>query len=335
MNIALPLNYLDDRPASPLSLDSLKALHRAARGGSPEEMAQLSERRDKIISLNEAIKQGTLQGIDPSFQIALPQTGFERMVEVATAIPRLVCSILLDLALLPLAAFLIALMYFAPPQFDPTNPKKDTIPILLLHGSGFNESEWILGRQFLNKGEYGSLFSLNFDGLVSNDPAKGLNDYAEKISAKMQQIRELTGQSRCILIGHSMGGMVGGYYAEYLAERDEIEVPDVISIGSPWQGAPLLDHGGEEMALRYQHMSRLSPTRQQLVRDALASERAGKRRYYNIGSTVDLMVPAPASDLTEDPRRQRTFSYLGHYGLIVSPSVWLQVRAWLNEIYRA
>ncbi len=217
-----------------------------------------------------------------------------------------------------------------------------------MHGSGFNESEWVVGREFLKKEQYGSVFSLNYDGLVSNDPNKGIEDYAkDKISAEVKRIKAITGSDRVILIGHSMGGMIAGYYDEHFAEADEVNIENVISIATPWQGTPMVDCfwklGGpfskEKETKRHQQMSVCGGTstdpnfRQKLVTKALDSERRGVRKYYNIWSTTDYAVPGTHGSLTEDPRRQRSFSYLGHYALVVWPSVWLQTRSWLNEIY--
>src|SRR5262249_43601080 len=118
---------------------------------------------------------------------------------------------------------------------------KDKVPILLIHGSRSNEAQWVVGRQFLKKEEYGSVFSLNLDGLVSNDPKKGIEDYARKVSEKIAEIKARTGQNEVILIGHSMGCVVAGYYAEYLARSESTIVKHVISFASPWQGSPFLD----------------------------------------------------------------------------------------------
>jgi pimeloyl-ACP methyl ester carboxylesterase len=211
-----------------------------------------------------------------------------------------------------------------PNWWDPINPKRDAIPILLLHGSSFNESEWIIGRQFLKKTHYGSVFSLSYDGFSSNDLAKGIDDYAQgKVRDKILHIKQLTGQDRLILIGHSMGGMIAGYYVENCAVRDGIQVEHVITIASPWRGSPIIDRliKSQNSPKRYKQMSVASPSRQKLVAQALRSERISTRKYFSIGSETDLLVPDRVSILTEDPRRQCLFSYLGHYSIIASPRV--------------
>jgi len=274
-------------------------------------------------------------------------TRFQKVVEVGTKIPRVAFAIFFDFLLLPGAAVLL-LTAACKLDFNPTEKdvKKDKIPILMLHGSGFNETEWIVGRQFLNKKEYGSVFSLNYDGLISNDPRKGIDDYAKgKIREEIKRIKMLTGQDRIILMGHSMGGLIAGYYAEHCADADNIKVEHVISIASPWQGTPIIDYkwkwkgktAKENETKRHQQMSVSGGTfdepefRQNLVQKALESERQGVRKYYNIWSTTDYAVPCDSGCLTKENKRQRSFTYLGHYGIVIWPSVWLQVRSWLDD----
>lgn len=315
---------------------AIKILHKAALCGSKSEKEALLAERSNIVVLNNFLKTKSLPAIPEELEgmkIALPPTKFERMVEVASRVPRAIVSTLIDILLLPLAGILLLFM-LTKPNFDPTEIKKGKIPILLLHGSGFNESEWILGRQFLKKENYGSVFSLNYDGLASNDPNMGIDDYAAgKVRDKILEIQQLTRQDQIILIGHSMGGKIGAYWAEYLAEQTGIQANHIITIGTPADGSPLLDRFiAKNPAKRYEQMKVKSEFREKLVGTARQSERQGLRKYYSIGSTTDLAAPAPL--LTEDPRRQLSLSYLGHYGLIVSPRVWLQIRSWLDQIYR-
>lgn len=255
--------------------------------------------------------------------------------ETACRIGETVSAIFIDLALLPVAGCLI-LLSLVKKSFDPVDIKKDKTPILLLHGSGFNQSQWILGRYFLDQKNYGSVFSLNFDGLASNDPNKGIDDYAsEKLAKKILEVQKITGLSKMILIGHSMGGLVAGQYAETLAAQQGIAIEHVMTIGTPWKGAPLLGQRAEDSKpKRYAQMAPGNRFREELLSKANASETNGQRKYYTVGSRNDFLVPSPASNVTENSERNRSFNYLGHYGLVASPAVWKQIRSWLDPIYK-
>lgn len=337
--------YSDQHPVT----TAIKTLNKAVQEGSNQQKNELFASRNKIQMLNESLTNQSISALVQSklkiemgeeadkikgMTIAQPKSNNEQMTESVTYIPRQICATLMDIALLPAAGILIIVAATCKPKFDPETPKTDLTPILLLHGSGFNETEWILGRQYLKKENYGSVFSLNIDGLASNDPKMGIDDYAGgKVREKIKKIAELTKQNRIILIGHSMGGLIGGYYAEYFSKEDGIDVEHVISIGTPWKGAPLLGKSETNKSKRYQQMSCDSPFLKELVSKALCSERAGIRNYYNSGASTDFIVPGSKSNITEDPRRQRNFNLLGHYSLICSPSLWKQIRVWLDFAY--
>jgi len=202
---------------------ALKIIHKSSQEGTAAQRNKLSQFRHEIVTVNSLLSRNKIadrvqQTLNiqigdeakklEGMKIAAPQTKFEKVVEIASAVPRVILATTLDLPLLPTAAGLLLYM-LSKPNFDPTKPKTNAVPILLLHGNGFNESQWILGREFLKKEQYGSVFSLNYDGLVTNDPKKGIDDYAaEKVRDKILQIKKLTGQDRVILVGHSMGGMM-------------------------------------------------------------------------------------------------------------------------------
>lgn len=324
---------------------TLKILHKAVSDGDEMQREELSLYRHQIVALNELIKNDGLaervqERVGPinvshlqGVQIAAPKTCFEKMLEIATFIPRVVISILLEIAMIPIVGILL-LFCLTEPNFDPEVIKRDKTPILLLHGSGFNQSEWVYGRQFLKKDEYGSVFSMNFDGLASNCPNKGIDDYALKVRAKAEEIKRLTGQEELIIIGHSMGTLVGEEFAQKHAASIGVKVSHVMSMGTPWGGAPPLElYSEEKKPKRYKHMSIGSEFRQNLVNRAVKAERAGLRKFYCIGATTDPIAPEGYCNVTEDPRRQKNYMYLGHYSLAASTRVWLQVRSWLDHIY--
>lgn len=263
-----------------------------------------------------------------------PKTKFDKMVETATRVPRAILSTAIDIAFLPVAALLL-LIACGKSNYDTSHPKQDKIPILLIHGSGFNEIEWVASWPWLNKEEYGSAFTLNLDDLVSNEDHMGIDDYAMKVRDKIRKIKQLTGQNEVILIGHSMGGLVAAHYAEEFATNEEMTINHVISIATPWNGAPILNCKSEnEKPKRYKQMSEGSAFLTELSHKALQSNANQLRTYYSIGSTTDFMVPGASGILTNNPNNNRIYSWLGHYGIIAYPGTWLTIRSWLNPIYQ-
>jgi pimeloyl-ACP methyl ester carboxylesterase len=338
-----------------ITTTALKALSQAGLEGTKGQKEKLQALRPRIKKLNELLVHDKIEKEFPhlghlsGFKITLPNTPTERFIAKVTRIIRIALSILFDLILVPLA-IILTLIAACNIDFNPSNVKKDKIPILLVHGSGTNDATtWLIGRQYLKKKEFGSVFSMNLDKANSMDDHKGIDYFAkEKIRPEVKRILKLTGQNEIILIGHSMGGMVSGFYAEHLAQEDGVKVNHVISIGSPWQGAYAIDKflsmGGyfrrSKDTERHHQMSVAGETkrtpnfRRRLVAKALESERAGKRKYYNIWSTVDPAVGRHQGGLTEDPRRQKLFKSVGHYGIVLIPPTWYQVQAWLKDAYK-
>lgn len=270
----------------------------------------------------------------------------KKIVSKVTHVSRHVISTIGELAMLPVKWGLALFAYFKP-KFDPkpSEIKHNKTPILLLHGTNFNETEWVLGRQFLKKKEYGSVFSLNYDGITSNNPKSGIDDYAkEKIRAKVLDIKKLTGSDEVILIGHSMGGLIAGYYAENVAEMDNIKVKHVITIASPWHGAPIIDYSWKFKYFarndkRFKQMSVSGGTpedphfRVNLVKQALNSEKKEIRKYYNIWSRTDIAVPKNNGCLTESPERQCVIDWSGHVRIVAISETWKQTCGWVDQMY--
>jgi pimeloyl-ACP methyl ester carboxylesterase len=328
---------------------TIKILHRTVKETHSHKLKKIEPLREAIIHLNQLLDEKRLArrilerfGVDTyeessnweGIVIEVPQNQWQKKINQFFWIPKAIFSFVFDFFLLLPAAILVCLT-LAKINMNRTRIKKNAIPILLIHGSGFNESCWLLGRLFLRKKNYGSVFSLNYDGLVTNDPLKGIDDYAEgKLSEKIIVIKKMTQQDEIILIGHSMGGLISSYYAQYQAVKDQVEVKHLISIASPWKGVPILKWLPNFLrAKRYDHMKINNAFLKELVSSARSSERRRERFYYNIASTADFIVPASMSLLTEDPRRQKIYNSLGHYGLLASFRVWYQIRKWLDCIY--
>lgn len=335
-------------------------LHLAITEGTEEQKKQLYSRKKDIIALNHLLKsparlnevikaklgekqvlpqEENLQGI----QIAIPQNKFQRMITTALKIPGFALALISDICLLPAAGVLLLTHALLNVNLNPKAEKikTDKTPILLLHGSGFCKIQWIAAQQFLKGQEFGSVFSCDFaEGLVTNDPNSSIGDYsADKVRKQIQEIKRLTGQDRIIIIGHSMGSMVGEDYAQRFAKEDGVEVTNVLSISTPWQGSPTIDLL-KLKDKRYQEMSQESGAaehvqfRQRLILNAKKAEQRGHRLQWNMWSKHDFAVPGRTGRLTEDPRRHYEVSGVGHYGPMFSFRMLRKMRSWVKEMYR-
>lgn len=265
---------------------------------------------------------------------------YENMKKIASFAP----AIISDLFCFPFAVGLVSVACMGY-NFNSSQIKKGITPIILLHGSGFNESEFVIARYFLDNKNYGSIFSFNIEGLVTTDLTKGIDDYAAGIvREKIKEIAKLTECRRVITLGHSMGGMIAAFYAENFSEEDNIQADHVFTVASPLKGTPTLDfiwsYISENLknSKRNQQMSAsggksVSGFCAKLCDQALESEQKGIRNYYSIYSETDFAVPFKSGKLTENSDRIFAYNNVGHYGIIALPTTWYWVASKLDNIY--
>ena len=258
-----------------------------------------------------------------------------------------------DVMLLPLAGYYL----WNPLSWKDNKNENESVPILLIHGSGFNQSEWIIGRKHLMKKDCDketktesqrdcdvvmktefqhssndttrNVYSFDWDTSNESD----IEHYTSHLEKKINEILETRPNRDIILIGHSMGGLMAGYYTEYIAKSARVNVLKVITIATPWQGTSALEPfvkirsflGLNEMAKRYQQMlpnSLFLRELNEMIRDSTVP-------YMTIGSYHDLMVPYPSCHL-ESARSKTTLWGLGHYSIIISSTLWKHVCSDLN-----
>ena len=310
-----------------------------------EVYASPSKSSVKFHILKNDLKEKT---VDPILRVIFPilEKG-NALLEKIHSLVSYIFATLLDFVFLPVFGAM-ALAGYIYKELTPSIPGnlQGKTPILLLHGTNFNQVGWGVGKKFLRRHPETVVFSLNHDGAFTNDATKGIDDYAKgKITEAIREIKTLTGRNDLILIGHSMGGLIAGYYAENLAEQEGVKVKHVISIATPWKGTPILNLYSKIHAhfpfinrKRFDQMSLAGGTptdphfRTQLVNAALTSEHVGRRKYYNVYSEGDLFVPGKRGLLTQDSKRQFHSKRLGHLTILIWPTIWKQVNTWLETI---
>lgn len=105
-------------------------------------------------------------------------------------------------------------------------------PILFIHGNLHNSSAWhYLDRQLRRQG-VANTFTINL-----GHPFQRMEDFEGAIVKKVAQIQALTGCHDIVLIGHSLGGVLGAACA--LKGILAVPVRKVITLGSPLQGTRL------------------------------------------------------------------------------------------------
>lgn len=100
--------------------------------------------------------------------------------------------------------------------------------VIFVHGYGHNLSAWLFISKLLKKSKLGPCYALS----LSSPMTRGVEDYARELQGF---IREL-GVRDLLLVGHSMGGVIAAYFAEFLAEETGTNILGVTTLGSPLRG---------------------------------------------------------------------------------------------------
>ena len=119
----------------------------------------------------------------------------------------------------------------------------DGVPVIFVHGYFQNRSNfWWLARQ-LEKASLGPLFGFNYPWIESIDES------SKRLSKFVDSVCVDTGETRVILVAHSLGGLIALEYAHSPAGAGR--VAECITVGTPhggvkWRG-PIPGRVGREL----------------------------------------------------------------------------------------
>ncbi len=102
-------------------------------------------------------------------------------------------------------------------------------PVLLIHGYGHNSSAWFMLRRALKRAGFTSVHTMNYNPLRHDVP-----EIAQKLSARVETIRFLTGAAKVNLVGHSLGGVVSRWYVQEAG--GDLTVNTAVTLASPHKG---------------------------------------------------------------------------------------------------
>jgi pimeloyl-ACP methyl ester carboxylesterase len=226
-----------------------------------------------------------------------------------------------DFVCLPAAAVSVFYSYFIENQDSPC-PKVNHPAILLIHGSSGNHGTMAYGVARLSKDFPHSVFTVQYDGVLVTDKHKSIDEYIPLITKKCQEIQYKTQQNRIFLVGHSLGGLLAARFVQKEAYKYNIDVPAIVTIGSPWRGSHLINKIWS-VGKAKRRLEDMRP--ESIFLQDLNQELSKNTRYFCIGSTDDLLVPYVQA-IPERRSLQHAdhlkLQGVGHYTLIVFPVVW-------------
>lgn len=205
-------------------------------------------------------------------------------------------------------------------------------PIILVHGSSGNQSEWIdaiplIETCFPNHPIYAFSLDLPFEheaptGRLATFRMKRLsyqNDWTIEQYANELHKRINT---PCVLIGHSMGGLV---CAEYERQHPD-NVLYVVAFASPFRGAPLLRNAIMKKVLHSNRHIQMRPKSMFLssLESYFGQQQNRAKKYLTIGSYNDFQVP---NDWAQLPNVQHVdVRGYGHFSIVLCEEAWKYVQ---------
>lgn len=200
------------------------------------------------------------------------------------------------------------------------DPETACTPIILVHGYFHNRSAFLVMSRALRRAGFQHVHGLNFNPL-----AQDLNELAAMLAIEVDRVLAAAGAERCMLVGHSMGGLVARAYVQDLGGEDTVDT--VITLGTPHRGT-------------YTSLVGLGPAAAQMrpgstfLRRLEETARPNGVRWVSYYSDLDLlMLPAVTAKLVHPALQANNVKLrdTGHLSLLLSGEVLRGVVRWLSD----
>lgn len=220
-------------------------------------------------------------------------------------------GLFIDGLILPFAALMrITKWLFPMLSINRLFPLQGNLPLVfLVHGSGANDLQWLPVAYLYLKGKY-DIRAIRLSSAADQDIAS----HAYALVGNIKRVYDRD-RRNVTLIGASMGGLVAMSAAADIPEL----VDRVITIGSPFEGAPLI----EMLSLTsktYDDMRHKS----EFLRDLVAEINQTAIDLICFGGKGDFMVPDECSYPHYTNAQHITHPH-GHWSGVILPYVWRRI----------
>jgi pimeloyl-ACP methyl ester carboxylesterase len=237
---------------------------------------------------------------------------------------RLVVGFLLDLSMMPMSILMFLLQGFFHIMLDiDLNsfwPKQSENLLILVHGSGSSEFQFLPARFMLQNDKF-QVHSVQLCGLIT-DPEDTIEDYVQELENQLDGV--ITENTKnIVMVGYSMGGLIA---AEYILTRSDSNKYKLVTINTPWNGAPLLSL----LPMRY-----LSQRHKQMIPNSIyltnLTNNLSSRNFpiHCYGAKYDFQVPEPYCYLKSCNSTQLFTG--SHNSLTINPQLWAKITTVLDN----
>lgn len=203
-----------------------------------------------------------------------------------------------------------------------TNPT--AAPVLLIHGYGCNSGYWHAMSKALIRANI-THYAIDLEPIIG-----GIDEYVPMIHEAVERICEETGNSKIIIVAHSMGGLAT---RAYLRDHGSSCIAKVITLGTPHHGTGLARFGiglntrqmrwsvGEQEGLSSEWLHKL----------AMSEDKSVYRLIVSIYSHHDNIV-SPQTSSHLHGARNIEFHGIGHVALAFHPLIQAQVIREIRDV---
>ena len=269
----------------------------------------------------------SLNDID-NLKITVPDSKKKRCLDKVTLIPRVTLAVARALAILPI--FGLASIFH---KSNFSNPKRITngkTPILLIHGSGANQRQWEVFRQFLKSKNSGHVFSVALNKKALVNDRKTVKEYAEDtIAKKVHEIKKMYldanyNLDEMIIIGHSMGGLIAAEYAVNYAT--DVKIKNIITLNAPWYGSWVAEKLYNESSSPQSAFLLGDLNTKNLREQILRREKMRELNIYTFSASLDPIVRPSSSTLPIKSVNQIYSQFHDHYSAMADPLLATKMR---------
>ncbi|MEU6170836.1 alpha/beta fold hydrolase [Streptantibioticus parmotrematis] len=196
------------------------------------------------------------------------------------------------------------------------------LPVLLLHGFVDNRSVFTPLRRNLRRHGWRQVSALNYSPLTSD-----VRHAAALLGRHVEELCARTGSARIDLVGHSLGGLIGRYYAQRLG--GDVRVRTLVTLATPHAGTRAVPFADPHPVVR-----------QMRPRSALMAELAlpapgCRTRFVAFWSDADpIMTPTESARLDHPDLIIENVGVhgVGHLAMAVNAQVVAGVRQALRSV---
>jgi triacylglycerol esterase/lipase EstA (alpha/beta hydrolase family) len=187
-------------------------------------------------------------------------------------------------------------------------------PVLLVHGFlGTRGSMFVLERRMIGDGL--CVFSFNLGSLNTRD----IRASAFLIHRKIESILAQTPVQKIDIVGHSMGGLIGLYYAKKLGGHEKVR--RLVMMGTPLHGTWAALGGVATVGMLSASSWQLLPI-SRFLKELKRGPMPADVEVYSVAAVDDWVTPLASTDM---PGITHIRVPLGHSSLVVSEEVYRRV----------